>query len=328
MKKIISAVLTAVFAFALVLSAIAAPKKIQVRFAGTEADTTPQSQALHEVAKRLNASGLFDVKVFTAGSLSNDTDGLVTQALQGAPIVVPSDPGRIATNQKVLDYGILMAPYVLKDYRVLDKLIQTPLYKEWEAAFEKNGLKLVTNNWYNGMRHFITNKQVTKVADLKGLRIRGFGNTIGVTLAKALGYANMSLPMTEIFSAVQTKAIDGAEMQIPASYGARFYEVLKYQAMTSHYMLTSSIVTGAKFFNSMPKEAQDLFIKTFRDVGTEWQPKVAATEQANLDAMKKAGLIVSTVDTSKFEAAVQPYYKEMGFSDAIKNRLLKELSAK
>jgi TRAP-type C4-dicarboxylate transport system substrate-binding protein len=327
MKKNVLVVMLLALALA-ASSAFAAPKKVRVQLAGTEADSTPQSQALHEAAKRLNASGLFEVKVFTAGSLSNDTDDLVTQALQGAPIVVPSDPGRIATNQRVPEYGILMAPYVLRDYKVLDKLLTTNLYKKWEQDFEKAGLKLVTNNWYNGMRHFVTNKEIKSPADLKGLRIRGFGNAIGLGLAKALGYAQTSIPATDIFSAVQTKTLDGCEIQIPFTFSNRLYEVLKYNTMTSHYMLTSSIVCGVKFFNSMTKEQQDLFVKTFRDVGTEFQAKVAQTEAQNLEQMKQRGMTISNVDISKFAQAVAPYYKEMGFSESLRDQLFKELGIK
>jgi TRAP-type C4-dicarboxylate transport system substrate-binding protein len=300
--------------------------KVAVMFAGTEADTTPQSQMLHEVANRLNASGRFDVSVFTAGSLSNDTDDLVTQAIQGANIVVPSDPGRISTNQKVADFGILMAPYVLKDYQVLDKLLTTPLYQQWEKDFETAGVKLITNNFYNGMRHFVTNKEIKVPADLAGQRIRGFGNNIGNGLAKYLGYAQTSIAATEIYTGVQSKTIDGCELQTPTSYGYRLWEVLKYTTKTGHYMLTSSIVTGTKFFNSMSAEDQALFIKTFRDVCTESQTKVAQTEEANLAEMaSKYGMIVSTVDTAPFEAAVQPLYNELGFSAGLKDRLFQQL---
>ncbi|MDR2708634.1 MAG: TRAP transporter substrate-binding protein DctP [Elusimicrobiota bacterium] len=329
MKKVVSCLVTAclVFAFAFFAkSAQAAPKATELILAGTEGNTTPQSQALQEVAKRLNASGLFKVKVFTAGSLSNDTDDLVTQALQGAPIIVPSDPGRIATNHKVPEFGILMAPYVLRDYRVLDKLLTTDLYKKWEQDFERQGVKLLTNNWYNGMRHFVTNKQVSKPSDLKGLRIRGFSTTIGLALAKALGYAQTSIPATDIFSAVQQKSLDGCEIQIPFTYSNRLYEVLKYNNMTSHYMLTSSLVMSAKFFNSLTPAQQALLVKTFRDVGTEYQVKVVATEEQNLKDMAARGMIINrNVDIPAFEKAVQPYYKDMGFTPELKNTLFRQL---
>lgn len=299
--------------------------KIKARFAGTEGDASPQSQMLHEVAKRLNDSGKFQIDVFTSGSLSSDTDDLVTQALQGSNIVVPSDPGRISANQKVPDFGILMAPYVLTDYKVLDKLLATPLYQQWEKDFEKAGLKLVTNNFYNGMRNFITNKQVNSPADLKGLRIRGFGNTIGLGLAKYLGYSQMTIPATDIYTGVQAKTIDGCEIQTPTAYSYRLWEVLKYVNLTKHYMLTSSIVCGTQFFNSMPKDTQDLFLKTFRDVCSEYQGKVAKIEQDNQAEMATKGMVINTIDTAAFSAAVQPLYSELGFSAGLKDRLFKEL---
>ncbi|MDR2772883.1 MAG: TRAP transporter substrate-binding protein DctP [Elusimicrobiota bacterium] len=317
--------LTAGIFFAGCSSKSASGEKIKVRFAGTEADNTPQSQMLHEVAKRLNASGKFEVEVFTAGSLSSDTDDMVTQALQGSNIVVPSDPGRISSNQKVPDFGILMAPYVLKDYKLLDKLLDTPLYKQWEQDFEKAGLKLITNNFYNGMRNFITNVPINTPADLKGLRIRGFGNNIGNGLAKYLGYAQTSIPATDIYTGVQSKTIDGTEIQTPALYGYRLYEVLAYANLTEHYMLTSSIVCGLEFFNSMPADAQALFVSTFRTVCSEYQGKVAESEVNDLADMEKKGLKVNRVDKTPFEKAVQPLYNELGFSPGLKDKLFTQL---
>jgi TRAP-type C4-dicarboxylate transport system substrate-binding protein len=299
--------------------------KIAVVLAGTEGDTTPQSRALHEVAKRLNASGRFDVKVFTSGSLSSDTDDLVTQAQAGIPIVIPSDPGRIASQLGYPDLGVLMAPYVLKDYRVLNKLITTDLYKEWDRDIEARGVKLVTNNWYNGMRHFVTNVEIKSLSDLKGQRIRGFGNNIGLGLAKYLGYTQTSVPATDIYQLCQQKGLDGCEIQTPASYGYRLYEVLKYTTLTSHYMLTSTIVCGAPFFNSMAESDQALFLKTFQDVGAEYQEIVAGLEKSQQTDMAGKGMIINSIDIAPFEAAVQPLYGELGFSAGLKDRLFREL---
>lgn len=300
-------------------------KKIKVRFAGTEGDSTPQSQMLYKVADRLNASGYFDVDVFTSGALSSDTDDLVTQALQGSHLVVPSDPARLSANQKVPDFGILMAPYALKDYRVLDKLHSTPLYQQWEKDFEKAGLKLIANNFYNGMRHFITDKEIKTPADLRGLRIRGFSNSVGNGLAKSLGYAQTSIPATDIYTGVQSKAIDGCEIQTPTSYGYRLWEVLKCTTKTGHYMLTSSIVCGTEFFDRLPKEAQDVLVETFRNVCSEYQAKVAKIEQDDLAEMQAKGMVVAEVNTAPFEAAVEPLYAELGFSAGLKDELFRQL---
>ncbi|MDR2793622.1 MAG: hypothetical protein LBB61_08165 [Treponema sp.] len=110
--------------------------KIVVTFAGTEAATTGQSRMMQEVADKLNASGRFQADVQVNGALGSNTDDLVTQAKTGVPLVVPSDPGRLASQFNIPDLNILMAPYVLTDIKALDKLPDTALFKEWQAKLE------------------------------------------------------------------------------------------------------------------------------------------------------------------------------------------------
>ncbi|GMO37785.1 MAG: C4-dicarboxylate TRAP transporter substrate-binding protein [Termitinemataceae bacterium] len=328
MKKIIAVLLCFGLCFAVLgckkKDGEASGKKITIQIAGTEAATTPQSMAMKEVAKRLNDSGRFNVVVFTDGAMG-DTDDVVRQGMEGVPVVVPSDPGRISANHGVTDYGILMAPYVLSDYKVLDKLSETELYKQWEKDFEAAGLKLITNNWYNGMRSFYTNKVINTPSDLKGLRIRGFGNAIGTGLAKSFGYAQTSIASGEIYNAVKQKSLDGAEIQLSFAASASFHEIFKNLTITNHYMLTSSIVCGANFFNSLSPEDQALFVKTFRDVGTEWQIKVAESELADIEKLAAGGVNVNKPDLAPFQEAVQGLYTSVGFSDGLKDKLFSQL---
>ena len=114
--------------------------KITVTFAGTEAATTTQSRMMQAVADVLNADGRFDAKVLVAGALSGDTNALVTQAKMGVPLVVPSDPGRLASQFAIPDMNILMAPYILTDPAVLKKLPDTELFKEWSKQLEAQGV--------------------------------------------------------------------------------------------------------------------------------------------------------------------------------------------
>mgnify|MGYP002860140266 CR=1 FL=1 len=94
---------------------------------------------MQAVADKLNATGRFNASVQVAGALSGDTDALVTQAKLGVSLVVPSDPGRLASQFKIPDMNILMAPYILTDPVMLKKLPDTALFKEWQAELEKQG---------------------------------------------------------------------------------------------------------------------------------------------------------------------------------------------
>ncbi len=305
----------------------AAQSKIPVTFAGTEAATTGQSRMMQAVADKLNATGRFSATVQVAGALSGDTDALVTQAKLGVSLVVPSDPGRLASQFKIPDLNILMAPYILTDPAALEKLPDTPLFKEWQAELEKQGIVYITN-MYNGFRSFYTTTPVKNVSDLSGLRIRGFGNAIGNNLAKYLGFANIGISWGEVFPGIQSKTLDGCEVQVATADGARLYEVVKNLAMTKHYMLQSAFVCSASFYNSMNEEDRALFTKTMRDAAVEFGEIIQSEEGAYYDNMRNNGVTISDVDINEFQAAIEPLYtnNDLGFSAGLKDRLFKELA--
>ena len=301
--------------------------KIPVTFAGTEAATTGQSRMMQAVADRLNETGRFNATVQVAGALSGDTDALVTQAKLGISLVVPSDPGRLASQFKIPDLNILMAPYILTDPASLKKLPDTTLFKEWQAELEKQGIVYITN-MYNGFRCFYTTTPVNKVSDLSGLRIRGFGNAIGNNLAKYLGFANIGISWGEVFPGIQSKTLDGCEVQVATADGARLYEVTKYLAMTKHYMLQSAFVCSSTFYNSMSESDRALFTKIMRDAAVEYGAIIESEESKYYDNMRNNGVKIADVDIAEFQNAIDGLYKnnDLGFSAGLKDRLFKELA--
>jgi len=302
-------------------------KKIPVTFAGTEAATTGQSRMMQSVADKLNATGRFSATVQVAGALSGDTDALVTQAKLGVSLVVPSDPGRLASQFNIPDLNILMAPYILTDPASLKKLPDTALFKEWQAELEKQGIVYITN-MYNGFRCFYTTKPVAHVSDLAGLRIRGFGNAIGNNLAKYFGFANIGISWGEVFPGIQQKTLDGCEVQVATADGSRLYEVVKNIAMTKHYMLQSAFVCSANFYNSLSPSDREIFVKTMREAALEYGEIIRNEEAGYYDNMKAHGVTITDVDIAEFQKAIEPLYtnNDLGFSAGLKDRLFKELS--
>ncbi|MDD3981381.1 MAG: TRAP transporter substrate-binding protein DctP [Spirochaetia bacterium] len=300
--------------------------KIPVTFAGTEAATTTQSKMMQAVADVLNADGRFDAKVLVAGALSGNTDALVTQAKLGIPLVVPSDPGRLASQFAIPDLNILMAPYILTDPAVLKNLPDTELFKEWSKKLEAQGIVFVAN-MYNGFRNFYTTKPVKTVKDLSGLRIRGFGNDIGNALAKYFGFANIAISFGEVFPAIQQKTLDGTEVQVSAAAGAAFWDVTKYIAMTKHYMLQTSFVCSTRLLNTMPQAAKDFFLKTIREKALEYGALAEKDEAGYYEQMRQRGVTINEVNIKEFQDAIAPLYtnNDLKFSPGLKEKLFKQL---
>lgn len=300
--------------------------KITVTFAGTEAATTTQSRMMQAVADALNADGRFDAQVLVAGALSGDTDALVSQARMGVPLVVPSDPGRLASQFNIPDMNILMAPYILTDPAALDRLPDTELFQEWQDQLEAQGLFFIAN-MYNGFRDFYTRQPVENVSDLSGMRIRGFGNDIGNALAQSLGFANIAIPFGEVFPAIQQGALDGTEVQVSAAAGNAFWDVTPYLARTKHYMLQTAFVSSTRLLDAMPDDAREFFLQTIREKATEYGRIGQEAEAGLYQRMADNGVTITEVDIAEFEAAIAPMYEAnvLRFSPGLRDRLFDQL---
>lgn len=297
-------------------------KKYKVKFANTQGDKDTQSIGLYEVAEKLNASGLFDIEVYTSSALGG-TDDITEQAMQGAPVLTVSDPGRMMAF--VPDFGIIQMPYLFENSSVLDKLIKTNTYKDWETQFEAKGIKLITSNWYSGARNFVLNKEVNTPEDLAGQKIRTIGSPLFTKSVSAMGAVATPMSWSEVYSAIQQGAIDGAEVQTPSSYATRLYEICSTTNKSEHFQLIGCVVMGTKTFNSWSKEAQELFVNTFIEVGTENQKLVAKLTKEYEEDMVKKGMVVREIDKTPFIEAVQPVYEELNYSQ-LRDQIKKELA--
>ena len=274
-----------------------------------------------DVKKRLEESGLFEVELFFSSSLGG-TDDVLEQGIQGVPVIAMSDPGRLATYVK--EYGIIQMPYILKDPEQLDRLIETELYKNWEKEFEKHGVKIITSNWYNGPRNFVTNKKIDVPKDLNGLKIRTIGSELFTESIKAMGAVPTPMEWSEVYAAIQQGALDGCEAQTPSVYPTRLYEICKYLNKTEHFDLITVPVMGADVFNSWSKEAQDTFVKAFEEAGRENRKIVANTIEEYEKEIAEKGMIINKLDQNIFKDAVEPVYDKLGYRE-LKEELLKQL---
>jgi TRAP-type C4-dicarboxylate transport system substrate-binding protein len=276
-----------------------------------------------EFEKRLEAAsdGVFDVEVKLNGVMG-ETDDVTEQAIQGVPVVNASDPGRLAAY--VPEYGLIQMPYIFPDYSYLNKLKDTDLYKKWEKEFEAKGLKLVTSNGYSGVRSWVTDFPVRTPADLKGVKIRTIGSDLFVNSINAMGAIATALPWGETYQGMEQGVVDGCEAQIPGIYSMRFYEIKNTVSLSEHFTLIAAMVTGTKFFDSIPAEYQTMLMDTAYDTYKDNQDIVVAKSEEYIKEMEAEGVSFIEIDKTPFIEAVQPVYAQMGFTD-LKEELYKEL---
>ncbi|MDR1873964.1 MAG: C4-dicarboxylate TRAP transporter substrate-binding protein [Synergistaceae bacterium] len=289
-------------------------KEYTLRVSTQMADSDPFCDGFRAIAERVaeRTGGKFKVLVYPSAQLGSDED-VIEQALQGVNVAVVTDAGRMANYVK--DIGIVGVAYFADNYDEMMKVQDTAYWKEClRKLADENGIRLLAFNWFAGARHFLTNKPVKTPADLKGLRIRTPGAPAWSESIRALGATPIAMGWTEVYTAVQQKAIDGCESQHSANWGIRVFEVLKYIDKTGHFQLLNGLMVGEKWFRTLPESYQKLIVEEFHKQGT-------LTSQLNIELadryetqMVEKGMEVVEVDVDAFKKAADAAYDVLGFA--------------
>ncbi|MCR4431647.1 MAG: C4-dicarboxylate TRAP transporter substrate-binding protein [Tepidanaerobacteraceae bacterium] len=290
-------------------------------------ETHPMVDGFKELAKRVEekTNGKLKIEVYPSAQLGSDED-VIEQAIQGVNVAVLTDGGRMANYVK--EMGIIGMPYFADGYDDILKVTQSDIFKEWEDQLVKeDGIRVLSFNWYDGARHFLTNKPVTKPADLNGLRIRTPGAPVWSESIKAMGATPVSTPWTEVYQAMQQKAIDGAEGQYTATYTSRLYEVLKYIDKTSHFQLVNGIIVGEKWFDTLPEEYQKILLDETKAVAAENAQLVMKLSDEYEKKMVEKGMKVVNVDINAFKAAADKAYDVLGYRE-LREKIYAEIGKK
>jgi tripartite ATP-independent transporter DctP family solute receptor len=267
--------------------------------------------------------GGLKIEVFHSAQLGKEED-IIEQIRQGANIGQNTDSARLGNY--VPGIAVVNGPYFVEDLEEVAKLRSAPTMVKWqEELASKHGLKVISFNWVQGYRHFFTNKPIRRPEDLKGLRIRTPPAPIWQESVRALGATPVAMAFTEMYPGLQQRAIDGVELVYNNIPGGRFYEVLKHAAETRHIMLVNFEVVSAKWFDSLPKEYQQILMEEADKAGEEASRRIFQLEGEVEAQLKKRGMTVAEdVDLAAFRKAGEKAYEALNLTD-VKNALHKEM---
>lgn len=316
MKKILACLLILVLGIGLLAGCGSSSKPaadkdktylLKVGMVVTEQD--PMYLGAMELKKNVEArtNGKLKIQVFPSSQLGS-TDDLEEQAKVGANVAVITDPARLA--RAVPEIGILGAPYITDNYDESRKLATSKLFQGWADKLQSHGFRVLSFNWYQGDRHFLTNVPVKVPADLKGLRIRTPGSPIWQGTISAMGATPTALAWSEVYPGLQQKVIDGAEAQHPAVFGAHLHEVIKYITKTGHFQLMTGLVCGEKWFSTLPKEYQTILLEESVKAGDFASKKTLDGLKDYETKMKAAGVTITEVDIAPFKKATEVVYEK------------------
>jgi tripartite ATP-independent transporter DctP family solute receptor len=293
---------------------------LEIKFADIHPAGYPTVVAEEQLGKTLVAEsdGKLTFKMFAGGVLGSEKE-VVEQAQVGAIQMARVSLGIVGP--VVPDVNVFNMPFVFRDQAHMRKVIDGEVGDEILDKITNSEFNLVALAWMDGgTRNIYTKKPVRSLEDLKGMKIRVQGNPMFIETINAMGGNGIAMDTGEIFSALQTGVIDGAENNPPTLLEHNHYQNAKFYSLTGHLILPEPIVMSKITWNKLTPEQQALVKKTAKAAQAQertlWDAKSASSEEK----LKAAGVEFITVDKKPFYEATASVRAKYGapYADLIK----------
>jgi TRAP-type transport system periplasmic protein len=329
MKKMSVILLITISLLLICSSMVSAQPKYVLKFNHVLAPNEPYHEGFLKWAERVKerTNGNLEIQVFHSAQLGVEED-IIEQIRQGVNVGQNTDSARLGNY--VPGIAVMNGPYFVDSIEDVVKLNELETVKEWkEELATEYGLQVLSFNWVQGFRHFMTNKPIRNPEDLKGLRIRTPPAPIWSESVRALGAVPTAINFPEIYTAVQQRAAEGAELVYANIFGASLFEVLDYVSETKHFLLINFEVVSADWFNNLPEEYQQILVEECDKVGLETSYSM---EEQIPDFRRRAeeqGMTIiptEEIDIEAFKEAGKAAYEVLGIAD-VREQIIEELEA-
>lgn len=305
-KRLFLAVLAAVFAFACISPALAAPKTIKIGHTGTQ-DHHYQMYLetwAEKVSERTDGRYKFEV-------YPSDLYGKPNQLIEGAQLGTTDMV--LATGSLLTSYypkiGVLSLPFVFKDSQEAHDVLNGSVGKEFEEGLAAKNL-IILGWWENGMRHLFPPKPVNGIEDLKGLKLRVINSAEMIDTINAFGASAVPMAFNDVYSAWQLKTIDGCEGTTTHMLTQKYFELTKSAALLWYMHVSNPLVASKRLWDSIPDADKEVFLDESRKMSTfsfDFQKEMDEKEIKECEAL---GVVFTRPDREPFVKAVAPVYEK------------------
>ncbi|MGA7803576.1 TRAP transporter substrate-binding protein [Bradyrhizobium sp.] len=297
------------------LSPAAAQAKVVFKASDVQPAGYPTVVATENFGNKLAAAtgGRLSVEMFAASVLGGEKE-TIEQTQIGALQVLRVSVG--ALGPIVDDINVINMPFLFKSKAHAEKMMDGEIGQQLLDRVNANGnAGLMALCWMNsGARSvYNTKRPVKSIDDLKGLKIRVIGNPIFIDMMNALGGNGIAMGYDQVFSALQTGVIDGAENNPPSYVFSNHYTAAKYYSLTEHLIIPEVLVFSKKAWTALSPDDQNLIRKFAREAQFEERELWNKYEQLAMDKAKAAGCeIIEIADKTPFQNAVKPVWDKYG----------------
>ncbi len=280
--------------------------EFSLRYANNLPITHPMNVRANEMAAAILAEskGRVDLKVFPSSQLGTDTD-MLSQIRSGAIDFFTLSPlilGTLVPSAQISGVG-----FAFKDYNqvwaAMDGELGAHVRREIAAkstmfAFEKI--------WDNGYRQMTSSaRAITKPDDLKGMKMRVPPSPFWVSMFKAFEASPATINFAEVYTALQTKIVDGQENPLAIIATAKLHEVQQFCSITNHMWDGFWFLANKKSFERLPADLQETVRRNVNKAGLNQRDDVRKLHDSLLGELKAKGMAINTTDAELFRAKLR-----------------------
>jgi tripartite ATP-independent transporter DctP family solute receptor len=274
----------------------------------------PTVEAVVRMGKKLEAAsnGRISVQMFPSGQLGGEKE-MIEQAQVGALQMARISTGPVGP--VVDELNVFNLPFVFRDEAHMRKVIDGEIGREMLEKVSTNPKTgLIGLCWMDaGSRNVYTKKPIRKPDDLKGLKIRMMGNPLFVDTMNAMGGNGISMGFGELYNALQTGVVDGAENNPPTYEVQNHYQLSKYFSFTEHLIIPEILVFSRRSWDRLSAADQALIRKVAAEAQLEQRELWDAKVKEALAKLQGLGVtLVTDVDKKAFRDSVKPVYDKYG----------------
>jgi TRAP-type transport system periplasmic protein len=281
-----------------------AQKAINLKVGGQFQATHPASMAMEEAcaAIRKESSGRIDIQFFPSAQLGSDA-AMLTQVRSGALDMMTASGISMQVIAPLA--GISGMAFAFNDYAHVWQAMDGELGTAIRDGLDKVGIYAFPKILDSGYRNITTStRPINSVDDLKGMKMRVPPSPVWISLFSALGSSPTSITINELYSALQTKIVDGQENPLTAIEAGKYYEVQKFCSITEHMWDGLWIIANSKRIKALAKDDLALITSQF-EAATEKQRAETARLNSSLEGtLKEKGLVFNSPDKAPFRAAL------------------------
>jgi tripartite ATP-independent transporter DctP family solute receptor len=269
-----------------------------IRFGYGLNEQSNQGRAAKVFADAVEKASGGKMKVRAIGAAALGPDNQMQQALIGGAqeMMVGSTATLVGITKEM---ALWDTPFLISNAKEADILLDGPIGEKIKAKLQDKGMVGLVY-WENGFRNLTNSKRaITKMEDMNGIKLRVMQNNVFLNSFQALGANAIPMAFSELFTALETKTVDGQENPFNTILSSKFYEVQKYMTVTNHVYSPWIVTASKKWWDQLSKDEQKVLMDAAR-ISRDFERKDTREEAAKAMAdLKAKGMAINELSPAE-----------------------------